>query len=82
MMHVKRTLSALVFTLFIAFVLLSPQLRASAQTPPQKLKQPVAATGEATARGIRLYEKGDMKGATKEFRAAVKRDKDDYAAGL
>ena len=33
-------------------------------------------------RGVKLFERGDMKGAAKEFRAAVKRTKDDPVAWL
>jgi TonB family protein len=79
-MHVKRGLSAFVCTLFIASVPLHLPLSAPAQTPEQKIKQSSAATEGAIERGVRLYNQGEMKGATKEFRAAVKREKDNPTA--
>ena len=61
-----------------ATALLPPCARA--QVPAANAAQhvePAAASDPAVERGVKLFERGDMKGAAKEFRAAVKRTKTD-----
>jgi TonB family protein len=68
-----------------ALALVSAPTPALAQRP--EAQKPTATQSASAAdteieRGRRLYEQGDMKGAAKEFRAAVKRRKDDPVAWL
>jgi TonB family protein len=59
--------------LLVVVIALLP-LCARAQVPAATT---AAASDPSVERGIKLLERGDMKGAAKEFRAAVKRTKDD-----
>lgn len=77
--HLKKLRTAL---LIIALLL---PLCAHAQSQSSSAQQ--AATAASTSdpaveRGIKLFQKGDMKGAAKEFRAAAKRTKNDPVAWL
>jgi TonB family protein len=69
--------------LFVAVALLP--LCARAQAPDANASRqatPASASDPAVERGVKLFERGDMKGAAKEFRAAVKRTKTDHVAWL
>jgi Tfp pilus assembly protein PilF len=77
--HLKKLRTAL---LIIALLL---PLCAHAQSQPSPAQQNATAAASATSdpsveRGVKLFQQGDMKGAAKEFRAAVKRTKNDPEA--